>query len=253
MNTWDEAVDYTIEKKKLYEMVADKLEQSILAERSKLGTKLPSEQTLADNFGVSRNVVREALKLLNARGLIELRTGEGAFAVKPRTETMAALLNRIVALESINESQILEMRILLESRAASMAAQVITAEGIRMLEQETVMMRSTADEVSRIEMDLDFHLKIAEFSGNPLLAFFIGTMIDMLKPLMRISSQWPGARDESIRGHLMLIDMLKKRDSARAEQYMTIHLSRFAEHLMAAQGNAEESARLAPTTDYIDA
>ncbi len=232
---WNASVDYSIEKKKLYEVVADKLEAGILSDRSQIGTKLPSEQTLADSFGVSRNIVREALKLLNARGLVELRTGEGAFSVKPRTETMAALLNRIVTLESIDQSQVMDMRILLETKAASLAAENATAEDIEILRLNIAQMELTQDDNIRVDTDLMFHMKLAEMTGNVLMAFFIGTMIDMLRPLMQISGKWSSAKTEAEGGHHAILDAIVRHDPDGAGQAMHAHLGTFAAHLSLVQ------------------
>ena len=75
-----------VSRKNLYETVADKLEESIMSNSALVGTKLPPEQTVAENYGVSRNVVREAFKTLHERGIIEVKNGEGAYVSKPSLE-----------------------------------------------------------------------------------------------------------------------------------------------------------------------
>ena len=71
-------INYNVERVNLYESIANNLEEMILNDSSQIGQKLPSEQTMAANFGVSRNVIREALKILKERQLITLHIGEGA-------------------------------------------------------------------------------------------------------------------------------------------------------------------------------
>lgn len=89
-------INYSVQRVNLYESIADNLEQMILNDSSQIGQRLPSEQTLAENFGVSRNVVRESLKILKERHLVSLRTGEGAYIEKPDNRSLTELLNRII-------------------------------------------------------------------------------------------------------------------------------------------------------------
>ena len=87
---------FTVVKTNLYEQIADYLEDMILNNKTmQEEKKLPSEQALAVTFGVSRNVVREALKLLKERGLIELRNGTGAYITKPEASNISDVVSRI--------------------------------------------------------------------------------------------------------------------------------------------------------------
>ena len=76
-------IDGKGKKTNMYETIADKLEEMILTDAISIDEKLPSEQTLATSFGVSRPVIREALMLLNARGLISQKNGEGNYVSQP--------------------------------------------------------------------------------------------------------------------------------------------------------------------------
>jgi len=99
-------INYSVQRVNLYESIADNLEQMILNDSSQIGHRLPSEQTLAENFGVSRNVVRESLKILKERHLVSLRTGEGAYIEKPDNRSLTELLNRIILLDNVERQAI---------------------------------------------------------------------------------------------------------------------------------------------------
>ena len=102
------AHDLTLKRSNLYEQIADAIEKAILG----LGEegifeegqdKLPSEQALARKFGVSRTIVREGLKLVKERGLVELRTGEGSYITKPRPEAISKVISRMILMESVSD------------------------------------------------------------------------------------------------------------------------------------------------------
>ena len=80
--------DFAVSRVNLYEQIAGRLEEWILAHNFKEQEKLPSEQALAEEFNVSRNVVREALKLLKERGLVDSRNGTGSYVTKPDVENL---------------------------------------------------------------------------------------------------------------------------------------------------------------------
>ena len=86
--------DFEIKKVNLYEEIADRLEDMIVSNAENVGKKLPAEQSIANRFGVSRNVVREAFKLLKERGLITLRTGDGAYISTPEENIFTDMLSR---------------------------------------------------------------------------------------------------------------------------------------------------------------
>ena len=94
-------MDYGIERKALYEMIADKLELFIMNDTSKASKKLPSEQYLADSFGVSRPVIREALKILKERGLVEMRQGSATVISEYSAEHFCRTVKRMVQMTTM--------------------------------------------------------------------------------------------------------------------------------------------------------
>src|SRR4051794_40347620 len=113
-----------IERKRLPELVANQIEEAIIAAEHPVGSQLPSEQQLANQFGVSRNVVREAFKFLKERGLISIVNGSGAYVSQPSTEPTSSALGRYIRLLGAHESieMLYEARRLLEGTNARLAA-----------------------------------------------------------------------------------------------------------------------------------
>ena len=105
-----EDLDFKVKKKNLYETVADRMEDMILSNSLRQGERLPSEQELALKFGISRNVMRESLKLLKERQLIVQKNGEGTFIAKPESGSVTEILNRMLRLDDIGYMDVYEMR-----------------------------------------------------------------------------------------------------------------------------------------------
>ena len=118
--------NFTIVRAKLSEQIADRLEDMILNEELEDSEKLPSEQTLAENFNVSKNVVRESLNTLKERGLVETRNGAGNYVTKPKADNLSDVISRMIVLDNIDYRQIYDTRIVLETSACRRAAMRIT-------------------------------------------------------------------------------------------------------------------------------
>ena len=112
----------SVKKNNLYESIADTIEAMILDDTLKVGERLPSEAAMAESFGVSRNIIREAMKILKERHLVELRNGDGARVVKPDSSSLKDVVNRMVIMGSLSLSEIYELREALEVSAAGLAA-----------------------------------------------------------------------------------------------------------------------------------
>ena len=219
-------IDGKVQRANLYEIVADKLEEIILSDVSQLGQKLPSEQALATRFGVSRNIVREALKLLRERELIVAKNGEGSYIAKPRAKNVTNVLNRMMTMDNIDFTNVFEMRMLLEPYACRVAAKKGTSEQFDALERNIEQMAGSKDDSdARIRYDLQFHRMIAEMSGNKLLDCFIQSMSSLLKPILRQALIPPQGHQSGIQYHQRLVSVLRAGDEAEAERLMTEHLN----------------------------
>lgn len=174
---------HTLSRVNLYEQVADHLEQMILnSDCSQWGEggQLPPEQELADQFGVSRNVVREAIKLLKERGLAEPRNGVGVYVTRPDSQKLSALMYRFVLMNNIDAGWIYDTRILLESHNARLAAKRCTQEDLNKMRALLARMEDRTISVNdRRETDYLFHVAIAEAAGNPINLFLTTAMKDV--------------------------------------------------------------------------
>ncbi len=219
-------INYHVERTNLYESIADNLEAMILNDSSQIGQRLPSEQTLATNFGVSRNVIREALKILKERHLVCLKTGEGAYIEKPDNRSITELLNRIILMDNIEHQQILEMRMILETKACRLAAERNEAQAFDVLEDiNNNMLKFKQDINKRISLDIQFHITIAKLSRNLLLELFVQSMTNLLSPILRTALIPEGGNEDGIQFHRQIIQTLRSGDGDKAEEVMRKHLS----------------------------
>jgi len=217
--------DLKIDSKARYEIIAERLENIILNDRSKVEQKLPSEPFLAEAFGVSRPVIREAIKILKERGLIKSRQGASTVITKPDTDTLAKNINRIVISESIKPSEIYQIRILLETYSVSLAAQNRTDENIKrmkMLNEKFVSKEFTPEEMA--EYDISFHTEIANASDNMLLKAILASVSVILKPILVELFESEKIDEHGYEFHKKIIGAIECGDVEEASEIMRAHL-----------------------------
>lgn len=153
-----------VSNRKLYIQIADQIRDQILAGAVAPGRQLPSERDLAQNLGVSRPTVREALIALEVAGLVEVRVGVGAF-VRPRDDAQSALPE-----QSASPLEIMAVRRLLEPEAAALASERISPEGTARLAETLRKMRAeTAAGQWSSDSDRMLHMTLADACGNAVL------------------------------------------------------------------------------------
>lgn len=220
-----EEFDCKVKRTLLYEMVADKLEEIIFCNSLRVGEKLPSEQALANRFGVSRNVMRESLKLLKERNLVSLHNGEGIYIEKPKPRNIADVLQRIILSDRIDNENVTEMRMILETKACRLAAERNPASSFDYLEQiNERMLQNKDDRKKRIQNDLDFHYEIARLSGNPLMEAFVESISDLLTRILDTALIPKEGNESGIQFHKQIIIALKLGNGELAERTMGEHL-----------------------------
>lgn len=216
-----------IQKQPLSEIIAEKVEESILSGVFKIGSRLPSEQSLANQFGVSRNVVREAFKILQERGLIEIQDGSGAFVIPPNTEFTSNAFGRYIRLIGADSAvgALYETRMILEGQNARLAAVRATAEDIAELELHLDQMHANVESGGRwTEADLDFHISVAKATHNPFLVLLLQPLVAQLREVIWDGFLTPGATAIGLAAHEKLFQSIKNKDADGAYQAMIDHL-----------------------------
>lgn len=226
-----EILSANLNKQTLSQQVADRMEQEIIGRGSE-GDRLPSEQQLGEAYGVSRTIVREALKLLHARGLVDSRPGSGAHITKPEALAVSEVMARIIRMDSIDHRAIFEVRSILEEAAVKRAARSADAAQLEAMAEVLERLKDrdlTADQ--RLDLDFSFHLLIAQASGNPLLAMLVEAMANIIKRSMTSGVFVHGGIDDAIARHQKILDTLLLKDPALAGQAMREHLRQSLENV----------------------
>jgi DNA-binding FadR family transcriptional regulator len=208
--------------------IASRILQEIVEERLKPGDRLPTEQALADSFGVSRNVVREAISRLRSDGIIQSRQGVGAFVARTAAPTLrfdAEALADPSAFQAL-----FELRAILEIRAAGLAARRRTPEQLAALERALNRMRGTEKWASGgVDADLDFHKAVAEGTGNAYIRMAVGFLSEQVRVTIMETRARPEAElgdivEVTIAEHAAIHDAIAAQDPARAQDAMARHI-----------------------------
>jgi GntR family transcriptional regulator, transcriptional repressor for pyruvate dehydrogenase complex len=226
-----------------HELVASALEKAIMDGELKVGEKLPSEQSLAGQFGVSRNIVREALRDVKARGLLEVRNGAGSFIARPTWTDLGDMLNRFLTLSDSAINDFYEIRFTLEIKACELAAERATEEDLARLEAIIREMERSLDAREVLtSLDFDFHYVIAAATKNPLFGSLLRPIKSIMTAMLNYSYSNP-ARDEALEGHHAIFDAMKKRDPKLAAAAMARHLENSEVNLTNLARRADEERR----------
>jgi len=218
---------------RLYEQIVEQVEASILKGQLKPGDQLPAERDLAQRFGVSRTAVREAVKALREKGLVEAYTGRGTFVTNGTSQSMRQSLDLIIKINQQEGSMHLaELRGILEPEIAALAAPRIEEQLLStMREAVAAMDRSVQlhEQDAYIEADLDFHLALAEAAGNPLILALIDSVVGLLREQRIRIFKVDGGPERGQFHHKRILETIERRDADGAREAMRAHLKQVRE------------------------
>lgn len=215
----------------LAEHIARSLSDEIASGRLRPGDRLPTEQFLSQNFGVSRNVVREGIATLRAQGLIQSRQGVGVFvsaapqSPEPLPRESAPVLDGDNTIRNM-----FEVRAVLESQAAALTASHMTPGKLRTIQAAVLRMQYEGEPtLETVNADLDFHRAVAAASGNDYLEAMIRTVLEPMRALITMTFARRGPVFSNIphaaRGeHEELVQAFIDRNAAAARQIMGQHI-----------------------------
>ncbi|HEC61328.1 MAG TPA: FadR family transcriptional regulator [bacterium] len=222
-------LDFSLSRDTLYEQVADQIERLIISESFLPGDKLPAERDLAEQIGVSRTVVREAMRVLNVRGLVKIKQGSGTFIQKLKPSDAAAPISRFLKHgQSVNSLEDLcQVRRTLEIEIAALAAKRATAADIVDMEASIEAMVENEDNAREFaKCDLAFHSSLAAATHNDLYGVLLTPISDLLLEF-RLTDYGFNPRSTIEGGltyHHLILNKIKQRDEKGARQAMRDHL-----------------------------
>ena len=212
------------ETKSLCEVIADKLEYAIFNDKTINKRKLPSEMQLANAYGVSRPVIREALKILKARGLIDSRQGAPTTVAEYKVEDLQKNLARISKMKNISSTEVYAVRLALEVASARYAAQNATEEDLLALRKINEEMQKNSNDYPLLaRLDTQFHVAVAQASKNTLLAFITEAFAGLLYSVIERTVDERTAID-GVAFHDKIISAIEKGEAENASEIMRAHL-----------------------------
>jgi len=226
----------TVRTSRLYEQIVQQIEESILSGTLKSGDQLPAERELAQRFGVSRTAVREAVKALREKGLVEAYSGRGTFITNGPSQGMRHSLDWMMKVGQDGSLHLAELRAILEPEIASLAATRVEEQHIAaMRDAFDVMDRAREDPAAYIEADLDFHLALAEAAANPLILSLIDSIVGLLREQRIRIFYVEGGPERGQYHHKRILDAIEQRDAAKARAAMKAHLLQVREDSRASE------------------
>lgn len=215
-----------IESERLYERIVAQIEQRILKGDLHVGDQLPPERELGEQFGVSRTAVREAVKALRQKGLLETYPGRGTFITDGTSRAMRHSLNLVISIGTAHGSEdLVQVREILEPEIAALAAVHATPEQLAALDKAVAVMDAALNDTEAfIEGDLDFHLALAEATQNDIIPILIDSIVDLLREHRKRIFLTPGGPQRGQIHHKRILKAVKQHDPDAARKAMRAHL-----------------------------
>jgi DNA-binding FadR family transcriptional regulator len=206
-----------------HDSIARDLMSQLMEGRHPKGTKLASERKLAEQYGVSRGVVREALSALADRGLITVEPGRGAFVTEPTAGAASSTVEQALLRQGATPANLLEARVLLEGRAAVAAARASTEDISKLRSLARAVEVTTI--LERAQFDLAFHLKLAQVSGNVVIEGLLSSLAPLTAQLMLRSLSDERVSGEGLPHHEAIINAVEARDGDEARRWVEEHMT----------------------------
>ena len=241
-----------LQHSKLYEQVVARIREQILAGELKSGDQLPNERSLGERYGVSRTVIREAMKTLIQNGLVEVRRGQGTFVVDGTAKAFKQSLRLMMGFASEERiEEMVEVRELLEPEIAARAARGRTEDDLEALRSAIRDMDAAlSDARTFIEADNRFHVALAVATQNHVVPRLLDSVVDLLQELRGHIFQVSGGPTRGQQHHRTILEAIEAGDGEAARNAMLAHLRQVREDSrQALRGTNREASHEAESND----
>ena len=237
-----DSIEQLQRNKRVTDAVLGRLRELLAAGEIKPGEKLPTEKELSDAFGVGRSSIREALQVLEHVGLIETRHGVGRF-VSEDVDVLNDGLNWVYELRFSSAMNLLEAREAVEVSCARLAAGRAGEEDVSDLTELLDVIRSSSSMREAFAAEMDFHLRLGESCGNPVLSDLVKMLFDMLRSQVGdFEETMPFTREPIVRVFGEVIEAMKTGDGDKAESAMKAHFAVTKETFLKLEEEQEKSS-----------
>ena len=209
-------------RKALVDHVVEEVVQAILRGDYVVGSELPAAEKLAEGFGVSMTVIREAMRALRSQGLVQVSQGKRPVVAKVDSSATASMLGLTLGRAGSMEN-LMQVRWVLEVEVAALAAEHATKEHIARLESAVDEMRDGNTIERQVDSDVQFHRLLAEATGNPLFPILLKSLEDLLREFRRRTVIVRGVRS-GVGEHAAVLKAVRSRDPEAARAAMIRHM-----------------------------
>lgn len=219
--------------RRVYQPLVEQIRRDIFQRTLRPGDRLPHERALAEQFGIGRAAVREALRVLEIQGLVEVRHGYrgGAFVAEPGATPLLWALDASLRLDHVGIDELYEARRLVEPMLARLAAER-DAQSLAALLESNVSAAETriAEGRSAFDLNVQFHAILAQAGGNRVVHLIMRAILDLLQESReRQPPEDPNLSREAVNGHRRILEAISAGDGRLVEALMLAHLMRVHE------------------------
>jgi GntR family transcriptional repressor for pyruvate dehydrogenase complex len=227
----DEGMFQPVAVGRVSQLIVDQIRALIRTGELAVGARLPSERELCERFGVSRVTLREALRVLEANGLVKIRVGGhgGAFVTAPTTGRIGEGIADLLSMSALTAAEVTEARAVVELGVIPLVCERATAE-----ELDELLALCDQAEAAReagtytVTMSFDFHLRVAAAAHNPAIVML---MRSFRGPVLMSLREAHHEGRQGVDEHRAFVDAVRARDAARAQRIMSDHLERTAQRV----------------------
>lgn len=212
---------------RLSDRVADAIQALVIERRLAPGDRLPAERELGEAFAVSRTVIREAIRTLAAKGLVEVRPGGGAVVRRPSSGTVSDALSLVLRSTPDGDAltHLREVRRVVEPDLVALAAERRTDEDLRALRQQLdVMADPDVPPDIWARADVDFHTALARAAHNPVFGIVLSSIQELMLEARLLAIQLSDTRAKALRHHEHIYQAIADGNAAAARKAMAAHL-----------------------------
>lgn len=224
---------------RIFQDIVEQIQTAILDGNMRPGERLPPERELVEVFKTSRPTLREALRILEQKGLIEIKLGVrgGAYVRTPNSELIAENLGMLIRTQSVSLEHLAEFREGIEGTVAGLAAERATLPDIGILKKLLAEAKHHYDRGIEgwhefIKMDEKVHLEIANIAGNALYSFVLHSIhLNIHRYFSKYLKPGKNEMEENYQDLVEIVAAIEKRDSESATRLVRDHVNRFNRHM----------------------
>lgn len=218
-----------VPKQSLSKMVVDKIKEAIIRGDLKPGDYLPPESELVESLGVGKSSVREAVKMLEAIGVVEIIKGNGSkIKDSANPDILNPLVFQLILQSNESQSKLLEFREMIEISASNLAIKNASEDDIEGLQENVKeMVKRISEGEDTIDLDLDFHRRLFESTHNPFVVCVGNAVIELFKPSLIVANN--KYVSEVVNDHKATLEALMERDENKMSSVIKGYLNRWSQ------------------------